>query len=294
MKHAFLIEAHNNWWQMKRLIHQLDDQNHDIYIHIDARSKSFNENDFKNVAQFSTLKFYQVYKVYWGGFSQVQVELLLFKEAHKVGYDYYHVISNADLCLWTPKQIQKFFKENEGLEFIDCNPNAITENHEISRRARLYHFLQNYRRRYKHRLLNKFFTFLERGSLMIQLLLHVNRTRNLNWRIVYGSNWISITNRLVECLLDNEVKIEEVFNYTNCADELFVQTVAWNCGFREKIYQPKVGTANLRLIDWQRGKNGNPYTFHLEDYDFILASGEMFARKFSEQVDKEIIERITI
>ena len=39
MRHAFLVIAHNNWWQLKKLIQQLDDESNDIYVHIDKKSK---------------------------------------------------------------------------------------------------------------------------------------------------------------------------------------------------------------------------------------------------------------
>ena len=39
MKHAFLIIAHNNWWQLKKLIECLDSGTHDIYVHIDKKVK---------------------------------------------------------------------------------------------------------------------------------------------------------------------------------------------------------------------------------------------------------------
>ena len=32
MRHAFLVIAHNNWWQLKKLIQQLDDESNDIYV----------------------------------------------------------------------------------------------------------------------------------------------------------------------------------------------------------------------------------------------------------------------
>lgn len=103
---------------------------------------------------------------------------------------------------------------------------------------------------------------------------------------------MSITNDLTEAILDKRQRIENIFKWTNCADELFIQTVAWNCGFRDRIFHSNSGAGNLRYIDWNRGKNGNPYTFHIEDYEQIMNSGEMFARKFSESVDKKIIEKI--
>lgn len=37
MRHAFLIIAHNNWEQVKKLICLLDAENHDIYIHAEIR-----------------------------------------------------------------------------------------------------------------------------------------------------------------------------------------------------------------------------------------------------------------
>ena len=46
---------------------------------------------------------------------------------------------------------------------------------------------------------------------------------------------------------------------------------------------------SLRCIDWERGM---PYVFRVEDFDMIVNSGKLFARKFSTSVDEEIIDRI--
>lgn len=48
----------------------------------------------------------------------------------------------------------------------------------------------------------------------------------------------------------------------------------------------------MRFIDWERGKNGNPYTFRNEDLEVIMKSKAFFARKFSETVDRDIIINI--
>ena len=119
MKHAFLIIAHNNWWQLKKLIECLDSDTHDIYVHVDKKSKDFDESYFKNSVTKSSLKFYREFEVYWGGFSQVQVEMFLFKQAYTNGYDYYHIISGADLPLKNNEEIDSFFEKNKGKEFIE-------------------------------------------------------------------------------------------------------------------------------------------------------------------------------
>lgn len=293
MKHAFLIIAHNNWWQLKQLIHMLDDEDNDIYVHIDSKSKSFNSEDFMGIAKKSKVQFYQEYKVYWGGYSILQVEMLLFEAAHKTGYDYYHLISGADLPLKTNSEIHEFFKENNGKQYIQYDEEKLLHDPEISRRARYYHFLQNYRRRFRQKWLNEVFTFLERVLLVLQIVLKVNRVKNLDWTIKYGSQWVSITDELVVALIKNKKKIESVFSCTNCSDELFVQTVAFNCGYQEDIYtSPSGKTDNMRFIDWKRGRNGNPYTFRMADYNLLMKQNALFARKFSEATDKEIISKI--
>lgn len=271
MKHAFLIIAHNNWWQLKKLIECLDSDTHDIYVHVDKKSKDFDESYFRNSATKSSLKFYREFEVYWGGFSQVQVEMFLLKQACSNGYDYYHIISGTDLPLKSNEEIDSFFEKNKGKEFILYDEEALKGNPEISRRAKYYHFLQNYRRRYAEKWKNSFFTFCERISLVLQIVFGVNRVKNLDWQIKYGSQWVSITDELVKVILANEEKITSVFSYTNCADELFIQTIAFNCGFKDHIFQPAdKQAANLRYIDWSRGKNGNPYTYRLKDIDMLI------------------------
>lgn len=293
MKHAFLIIAHNNWWQLKKLIECLDSDTHDIYVHIDKKSKDFDKDYFRNSATKSSLKFYREFEVYWGGFSQVQVEMLLLKQAYENGYDYYHIISGADLPLKNNEEIDSFFEKNKGKEFILYDEDALKGNPEISRRAKYYHFLRNYRRRFAEKWKNNFFTFCERVSLVLQIIFGVNRVKNLDWQIKYGSNWVSITDELVQVILDNKDRVTSLFSYTNCADELFIQTIAYNCGFKDHIFHPIDNQmANLRCIDWSRGKNGNPYTFRKEDEELLREDSNLFARKFSETIDTDIIQCI--
>ena len=294
MRHAFLIIAHNNWWQLRTLIRLLDEKDHDLYIHIDKKSRDFVRSDFEGIAEQSRLCFYQEYKVYWGGYSQVETELFLFEKAHEERYDYYHLISGGDLPLKSNIEIDGFFERNKGKQFIEFDEEKLKEDPEICRRTRLYHCLQNYRRAFRCKWLNAVFTFLERVLLGAQILVGVNREKVLDWVIQYGSNWVSITDELVETLLGEREKIRQIFSYTNCADELFVQTVAYNCGFKESVYTlPDGRTSNMRFIDWGRGRNGNPYTFRMEDEELLGRQEALFARKFSEGVDRGIIERLS-
>ena len=293
MRHAFLIIAHSNWWQLRELIKALDAEGHDIYIHVDKKADDFNIADFNGITRYSSVYIFSEYEVFWGAFSVVQSELFLFEKAFHQEYDYYHLISGSDLPIKSNREIDAFFELNRGKEFISYDNEQLKYDSEISRRTRYYHFLQSYRRRYSQRWKNEFFTFCERVSLVTQIVLRVNRIKNLDWEVKYGSQWVSISNELVAEILRQKKKIIKVFHCTNCADELFIQTIAYNCGFKKDIYCPENGMhGNVRFIDWTRGEGGSPYTFKLSDYKLIKQSKDLFARKFSENVDKSLICKI--
>ncbi|MCD5446670.1 beta-1,6-N-acetylglucosaminyltransferase [Lactobacillus delbrueckii] len=96
MKHAFLITAHSNWEQLKALLKQIDFPDHDIYVHIDAKAKKYPKAELETVTQYSKVRIYSNFKVYWGGYTQTLAQLQLFKEAFNNGpYDYYHMMSGG-------------------------------------------------------------------------------------------------------------------------------------------------------------------------------------------------------
>lgn len=298
LQHAYLIIAHSNWEQLKILLQLLDEENNAIYIHVDAKAKNVPVNALQQMVKKAHITLIQKYKVYWGSFELVQTELLLFAEAYKKHYDYYHLLSGVDLPIKTQKEINDFFEENRGCEFVQYDTDDRLKNdREINRRTRLYHFLQNYRRRYKHNVANALFTLLERISLAVQLVLRVDRMkRHPNLTIKYGSQWVSITDELVGYILEQEHLIYDVFHCTNCADELFIQTLVYNSKFKERLYDKEYDDdvrGNMRLIDMKtRGHNGNPYTWKMADLDEIKKSECLFARKFDSNADHEIINEI--
>jgi hypothetical protein len=48
---------------------------------------------------------------------------------------------------------------------------------------------------------------------------------------------------------------------------------------------------NLRYIDWSQGK-ASPKTLLLEDLPLLAASGKLYARKFSEQTDGAVLDKL--
>lgn len=295
-KHAYLIIAHNNWENLKILVQLLDDIRNDIYLHIDKNAAGFDAEQFLSLIKYSKIKIYSEIKVHWGGYSMIQCELLLLKKSISHEYQYYHIMSGADLPIKTQDDIHEFFQKNAGYEFIHFEPEEyIKNNASIKRRVSLYHLLQEYRRGFSSPYFNCLFTFAEKVLLAIQVFVHINRWKD-SIQLRYGSNWVSITHKLAVYLIEKEAVIQKKFHKTSCADELFIQTLVFNSEFQEKVYQPDNNqhvTGNMRLIDWRRGNHkGSPYTWHEEDFDEIMSSGCLYARKFDYRTDSTIILNI--
>ena len=81
-KHAYLIMAHNNWKILKLLLCLLDYENHDIFLHIDKKSKDEIPEFFK-VVKKSKLIVIDSIDIYWADYSIVECELKLLETSKK-------------------------------------------------------------------------------------------------------------------------------------------------------------------------------------------------------------------
>ena len=104
---AYLIIAHKNLEQLKKLLKLLDYSKNDLYIHIDKKAeKEIIEFDFSKCCKYSKVYKFFEYSVNWGSENVINCELFLLKKANEnKKYEYYHLISGADLPLKGAKEI---------------------------------------------------------------------------------------------------------------------------------------------------------------------------------------------
>lgn len=298
-KHAYLIIAHNNWHILEKLILLLDDERNDIYIHIDKKVKDFDKDFFENLPKKSQIHIYSQIKIYWGDYSQIECELFLLKKSISNKYQYYHLISGVDLPIKSQDYIHKFFDNNYGCEFIHYQSNDyVIENYKnIKERVSIYHYYQKHKNR-SSGLAKLCIRVIDKISRELQYMIKLDRWKKNKDDIKFGSNWISITNELATFIIKNEEEIEKRYKYTSCADEVFVQTLAYNSYFKDRLYNKKFNndiTSNMRLIDWKRGYNKrNPYIWHKEDFNELMNSECLFARKFDYNTDSEIVDKLYV
>jgi hypothetical protein len=320
-RHAYLIMAHRDFRTLERLLQLVDDPRNDVYIHVDTKAVSSDPERIVRQAQRSRVHAFADHSVYWGGFSQIACELSLLRKSLPGGYEYYHLLSGQDLPIKSQDYIHDFFDRHNGLEFIhygglgfDYHPGPRLRNHagspaaarargpvaamesvrqnpQLARRLTVFHLLQEYRRRSKYPAANALVTHVDRGLTAIQMALGINRWP-ADATICYGPQWVSITHALGEYLIDLAPFIRQRFRWTSCGDEFFIQTLAYDSErFRRRLYAPDDVdvSANLRLIDWSRG---SPYVWRAGDFEELMTSPCLFARKFDSEVDREIVERV--
>ena len=194
------------------------------------------------------------------------------------------MLSGQDLPIKNNEYINKFFEEEKGKEFIDMDPG---EPSKITfSKIKLYHFLQE-KLQNKNKILKKIYYVIEKMSLIIQNIFKIDRTKKYkNIKFAKGANWFSITDELAKYVLESESKIKELYKYTLCCDEIFLQTLVENSKFKERVSDKGC----LRYIVWEDGKH--PNIFKNENYEELVNSDCLFARKFDENVDNEIIDKI--
>lgn len=278
-KHAYLIIAHNNFYVLEKLLKMIDDERNDIYIHIDKKSKDFDFNYFNNICNKSHVRFVKRIKVYWGGYSQVQCELNLLKEAIKNKYEYYHLLSGSDLPIKDQDYIHKFFDKHKGKEFIRFMNSGWDYN-----RVSKVHLFNDYCK-INNNLLSLIYIYINKLCDKIINKNGFDYTQKFKFKLKKGDQWFSITHECAKYICDNYKLIKKLFKYSVCPDEHFVHTITYNSKFKDNISYDTC----LREIDWNRGF---PHIYNVEDYDMLNKSTNLFARKFDSNVDKTVIDKI--
>lgn len=277
--------AHNNWYTLEKLIRIIDAPWNDIYLHIDSKSKDFNERYFLSLSKTSAIRLTRRHDVIWGNESQIKAEMELFKTSYRKGpYHYYHFLSGTDLPLLDAKGIYNFFE--------DKNCNYLYVEQEVSPFVwRLKNYINVFRSTWIPERIRK------NLNVLSEIYQYKMKTDRLVWlKTKYpilgkGHNWCDLTQAAVEKLVAAKKDIRRFTRFTHCSDEMYKQIVLLN--------QPEnsigsIADTDIRFIDWNK-KGNHPRTFTIQDYDTLMdkaAHGYVFARKFDERIDEEIIDKI--
>lgn len=266
-KHAYLIIAHHEFEVLQKLIEALDDERNDIYIHIDKKVKIL-PTLYCKVSRLFIID--NRVDVRWGHVSQIESEYALFEASFNSdeSYSRYHLISGTHMPLKSQDEIHIYFDHYQNKEVLNY---LYTDDYEANFKINRYHFfLRNYRSKlfFFQRIVQLFWHIFLKGQYVLGIQ---KKEPKIDAK---ANNWISITASAIAYILREKEFILKMFRYSFCGDEFFVPFLLGKSRDQFEVLDDKKLLFNEFLGSF-------PRTITEKDYDFLIASDYLFARKFS-------------
>ncbi len=270
---AYLILVHRLPNQFKRLFEAIYEKENHYLIHIDKKAEQELGAEVESfLKDYPNVYILKSENVIWGGYSMVQAELdgMNFLLNIDAKWDYFINLSGQDYPLKSQKIIRKFLTENNGKNYI-----KIADQKDV--RPETMNRIENY--------------FDEVDDKISPLTYKREFMKDITPYI--GGQWMILT-RDCASFICNSTEVKKFENYyknTLIADESFFQTVLMNTKFAGQLVND-----DKRAIIWipDGDIKLRPKTFTLDDLDFLNSGNNLFARKFDDNVDAEIINQIKI
>ncbi len=266
---AFLIAAHDEPLQLRRLVQSLAVPWASFFVHVDRKTaiEPF-ARALVGVAPVTFVK--RRVRVNWGGWSQVEATLRLMRCAMTKDRTLvrFALLSRACYPLRSNEALRDYLLGDDR-EHISAFPMPDDERDKPLTRLTRWHLERGLRGT----------GFGGRAARLVNDALRLLPPRRLAGLVPYaGSSWFVITREAVQTILERvetDRRFVSFFRYTHCPDECFFQTVLANSALREHI------AGSLTFADWSSGPE-QPSQIREEHLPRLLDGSEsfFFARKF--------------
>lgn len=268
---AYLILVHRLPDQFKKLFTAIYESTNFYLIHIDKKaSQEIGENVRDFLKSYSNVHILDSENVVWGGYSMVQAELdgMKYLLSMNAQWDYFINLSGQDYPLKSQKIIREFLSKNNGKSYIKIADQEKSRPETMNR-------IENYFEELEDKMSEK----THKRNFMKDVIPYI------------GGQWMILTRDCCEFMINSvEVKkFEDYYLNTLIADESFFQTVLMNTSFTGTLVDD-----DKRAIIWipDGDIKLRPKTFTKTDLDFLQQGNHLFARKFDDHVDNNIIDSI--
>jgi hypothetical protein len=299
MKIAYLIAAHSQPEHLHRLVQALDSEHVSFFIHVDLEAdiKAFQDFAFGSNVHFLEERF----MVHHAGFSLVRALIKLMNTALEDAENQYFItLSGWDYPIKNNQYIYNFLAQNYPMNFLNFYP-LVDEAAQVE-------FIQKYH----------FIDLIESVPHVLKVPLkaagYISRKIPLNRPFIpgivpyRGSAWFCLNRETMVYVMDF-LQTQEGKNYINyfkwvsCADEIMFHTIVLHspyakyCRYYERdIELAKTSLKNennayLHYIDWDPTRE-NPAQLDMRDFDKLMQSEALFARKFNEIKSKDLLDAI--
>jgi hypothetical protein len=307
MRHIVFILAHKNLNQVMRMAKYLSTE-FDCLIHMDSRF-----GDLKSVRKYMTYN--NIYfttrrlRIDLASFSMIEVIKVFLEEAktlenqNQIKYSYAVLISGQCYPIKKASWIKKTLDTNY--------PNLIMDTTHIENLQWLESVYSRHRFIRIHNLVNKNIKFnlinrlLKYPLYLFELVFtFFNRTpifkaNSINLNIHGGSAWWILPVGLIEdvfSIFDNTKVLKRIYTHILTPEEHFFQTMISTYFSDQYKFDSKFqdGPSQVYFEHPKYGKStdGHPFVLRSGDLKLLMESDRLFARKFDNQVDEVIIDKI--
>ncbi|SDY34782.1 Core-2/I-Branching enzyme [Ruminococcaceae bacterium YAD3003] len=279
-KIAILILCHKLPNQVNDFISRFDSSRYDFIIHVDKKS-----NIQKDIVHNENVYFVpdeHRISVEWAVYSQVEAILSLIDTAVSIGsYEYYWLCSGQCFPIKNASYIDNFFEE------ADKNYMHVFEDLRFDKRSDIYYPDWMIGKRLYQRIIKKLWIILTGGSKYTFSIFRKSRPQGVE-KLYHGSTWWCLKNETVVWMLDyisNHPEYSEYYKNAVCPDEGFFHTLI--------NISPFSGSVDdyLVYVDWSEGKS-SPKTLSDSDYDTLMGSDKLLARKVDSESDLELYNKL--
>ncbi len=246
-----------------------------FYVHFDKAKSQYFESWKRRIEEGCKTKNVTIVSEFnckWSSFGIVDATLSAMNFFSNLNYDYLINLTGEDYPIKSTRQIDCFF-EKKDLGFLTF-------------------WMLPYAGWYKgglNRINNRFFCLPKRGYPYVRLLQIPRIKKGLpgNFQAYGGWSLFCLPKVMVDYIVDftrNNSNFKSFFKHVHAPGEMYFQTVLLNSCFANRIIND-----NKRYLDFI---DAHPRALTMKDFITLKESGCLFARKFNENVDKELLDRI--
>lgn len=307
MKIAYLILAHIDARHIERLSNRLTaDNENKVFIHLDKKSDI---DKFKEKCPEKDNIHYikERVTVYWGGFSSIEATINSFKEILLENqYQRVVILQGLDYPIKSNNEIEKYFKENENIEFLKAFNETKSKDIKNLHKYCLYWYLDN--DSFSKKLINKINSLLLKIKILPQLKKPYIIINNKKYEIYRGWAHIALTKEAIKYIInfyDNNKEFNNYFKTSYASDESYFHTIIYNSHFREKtctngITIPENNRNNFEILNLTYFEYPDIVKVFTEIQDYIKLKKTNFlyirkvdnnSSKLLDYIDKDLEEK---
>ncbi len=292
MKIAYLISAYTEPEQLGNLVKALDVKEVEFFIHIDAK---VDINPFLlQCPRKENIHFLEKReRVCWGGFSQVRAIMKMTKSALDTGIKFERLVSmtGTDYPVMSNAEIVSFFRENKSKEIIcakDRSHEQGTYLYYVNDYANIQNLIVKLYKRILHEAERRF---------NIQKK-HPPKINKQYVNVYSGSDYWALTRECAQYvyhMYENEQKYNRWMSTVHIPSEKYVQTILCNSAYKEKcmLFDVTASFYDMAPLHYVIYKD-KIKILNESDYDDIIGSGKMLARKLYAKESAKLMEMLEL